>query len=193
MRKEQLVKVGVVGVDSGQVIICDPCYIGSEWRIAPVDESVVPSRVYKDKKTGKTYAFKGDVGAGIKVDVKFDNYDSPLKDYKGKTPNKVRKAGLWKAVEPDPKHDKRGEFSYPGVCHTTLTPAGFGQLMYKMGHAGAGIASRTMCGDGCFPVFAEVDNEGAVKRLIIDFQVCDYKNDIQAAEYEQIRKDGYSN
>jgi len=24
-------KIGVVGVDSGQVVICDPCYIDSEW------------------------------------------------------------------------------------------------------------------------------------------------------------------
>ena len=24
-------KIGVVGVDSGQLMVCDPCYIDSEW------------------------------------------------------------------------------------------------------------------------------------------------------------------
>jgi hypothetical protein len=29
---EKWKKIGVVGVDSGQLMICDPCYIGSEWK-----------------------------------------------------------------------------------------------------------------------------------------------------------------
>jgi len=29
--KEEKIKLGVVGVDSGQLLITDPCYIDSEW------------------------------------------------------------------------------------------------------------------------------------------------------------------
>ena len=30
--EEEIVELGVVGVDSGQLLICDPCYIDSEWK-----------------------------------------------------------------------------------------------------------------------------------------------------------------
>lgn len=33
-------KIGVVGVDSGQLMICDPCYIDSEWKKEEFDDSV---------------------------------------------------------------------------------------------------------------------------------------------------------
>lgn len=29
--KQKRIKIGVVAVDSGQLMICDPCYIDSEW------------------------------------------------------------------------------------------------------------------------------------------------------------------
>ena len=35
--KDKWVKIGVCGVDSGQVVICDPCYIGSEWKGSDYD------------------------------------------------------------------------------------------------------------------------------------------------------------
>lgn len=28
----KFVRIGKVGVDSGQLMVCDPCYIGSEWK-----------------------------------------------------------------------------------------------------------------------------------------------------------------
>jgi hypothetical protein len=30
--EDRWVKLGVVGVDSGQLMVCDPCYIDGEWR-----------------------------------------------------------------------------------------------------------------------------------------------------------------
>lgn len=30
--KTRIVRLGEVGVDSGQLMICDPCYIDSEWK-----------------------------------------------------------------------------------------------------------------------------------------------------------------
>lgn len=102
------VKIGVVGVDSGQVLICDPCYIDSEWQ----------KREFTDD-------------AGV-----------------------------------------IGEFSYNGACKATLseiTP-GSGQLHYRLGHAGAGVASRTGWGDGEYPVYANIDDKtGRVRSLTIKF------------------------
>lgn len=37
--KEEIKQIGVVGVDSGQVVICDPCYIDSEWENEDVEFS----------------------------------------------------------------------------------------------------------------------------------------------------------
>ena len=36
-------KIGVVGVDSGQLMICDPCYIDSEWKKEEFDSAKKPS------------------------------------------------------------------------------------------------------------------------------------------------------
>jgi len=32
MKKDKWIKLGVAGVDSGQLLITDPCYINSEWK-----------------------------------------------------------------------------------------------------------------------------------------------------------------
>ncbi len=42
------------------------------------------------------------------------------------------------------------------------------QYKFKMGHAGLGILVSTGWGDGCYPVFAEIE-QGRVKRVTIDF------------------------
>jgi hypothetical protein len=180
----KIVKVGVVGVDSGQIMIADPCYLDSEWKKDGDDVSCVPPQIYRDKTTGKTYAYAGfPVPEGMKVDVKFADWMSPLEDYQGATPNTVREAGSWEKVEIPEEHNLAGKFCYSGICYTTLQNPGFGQLNYEMGHAGAGVASRTLIGDGCYPVFAKLDDDGGVEGLAIDFRVADYDG---AIEYEEI-------
>ena len=41
--KEERIKLGVVGVDSGQLLISDPCYIDSQWQNEEFDEKKVKS------------------------------------------------------------------------------------------------------------------------------------------------------
>ena len=187
----RLKKVGVVGVDSGQVMICDPCYIENEWQ-GDGDGSITPPEVWEDKETSKRYAHGMLVSPAIckimGVDTVFDNWESKLDDYDGKTPNQVRK-DHWTLVDVPEDLNRSGEFSYAGVCHTTLRGDGFGQLKYKMGHDGAGIASRTLIGDGCYPVFARVTDDGQVEGLAIDFRVADYDNDINPEDVAQILQD----
>ena len=50
MKKKLL---GHVGVDSGQLLITDPCYIDSSWE----KENCIDTRIYKHKKTKKLFKY----------------------------------------------------------------------------------------------------------------------------------------
>jgi len=96
------VKLGKCGVDSGQVLIIDPCYINTEW----------------EKETGK-----GRFGGG----------------------------------------------TYEKCCKLTLSKKSGGQLKYKRGHAGLGVVASTGYGDGTYPVYGTINEEGRVTELRIVF------------------------
>jgi len=146
------IQIGEVGVDSGQVMICDPCYIDSEWK----DDKGEDIRRYRDTATGKIYQFQKD----------FENFESEMADYDGETPNSLRERKVWERIP----NDEIGEFSYAGCSSRTLGKRGFGQLNYKMGHAGAGVVSRTHGGDGTYPVFAHFkEGETSPHKLTIEF------------------------
>lgn len=38
--KSETIKLGVVGVDSGQLVICDPCYIEDEFQHTPMSKTL---------------------------------------------------------------------------------------------------------------------------------------------------------
>jgi len=62
------------------------------------------------------------------------------------------------------KHvDKAGEYSYLGACGTTLTK-GYGEL-----GNGRSVAFSTGYGDGLYPVYAEINEDGRVARVVIEF------------------------
>lgn len=144
------VKVGVVGVDSGQVIICDPCYIDSQWDKA---DDFKDTRRYKDKK-GKVYEYGKD----------FKHFEVVL--FNDKTVNELVESKELIEIPNEVSH----KFSYGGACSQTLGKNGFGQLNYELGHAGAGVVSRTAFGDGTYPVYAEVEKDGTVNSLTIEFR-----------------------
>jgi hypothetical protein len=182
-------KVGVVGVDSGQVMICDPCYINSEWD--DDDSPPIPTpKIYRDKETGKTYAYAGFLDPEKhSVDVAFDSWDQQLDDYDGLRPNSLLADGRWEEVDVDVDEELQGVFSYPGVCKTTISKHGFGQLKYKAGHAGVGVASRTLIGDGCYPVFAQLSDDGRPEKLVVDFRVSDYDRNLKPEDIADILSD----
>ncbi len=91
--------IGHVGVDSGQVMITDPCYL-SDWK-----------------------------------NDEFDSSDAPL------------------------------NYSYSGACAATLGENGGTEI----GSGTQGVASRTAHGDGCFPVFQIIGDDGTVEGLFVDF------------------------
>jgi hypothetical protein len=103
--KEEKIKLGVVGVDSGQLIICDPGYIDSEW----------------------------------KKEEFIQNKEGNIK----------------------PKHP----FSYNAACSKTIEGLG-GQLNFKMGHAGVGVAFSSGFGDGVYDVIATISDEGKSGKIV---------------------------
>ena len=66
--------------------------------------------------------------------------------------------------EPFDSYDKHeGEYGYLGACEATLGK-GFGQL----GGASA-VAFSTGYGDGLYPVYAQINDDGRVAVVVIDF------------------------
>lgn len=149
-----LVPLGIVGVDSGQVMICDPCYIPSQWK----DKEFEDVRPYINVETKEVLSYPTD----------FPNFEAIIPKYE-KNMNRLVREGIFIKKEQD-EEEIDNSFSYNGCCKQTLeNESGGGQLVYEMGHAGAGVASRTRHGDGSYEVYAVKDEDGNTKQLIIDF------------------------
>lgn len=69
----------------------------------------------------------------------------------------------WANGTPFDHEQHAGEYSYLGACGVTIKE-GFGQL----GNASA-VAFSTGYGDGLYPVYAKLNSEGRVARVVIDF------------------------
>ncbi|MBW3011274.1 DUF4241 domain-containing protein [Candidatus Woesearchaeota archaeon] len=146
MAKEDRIRLGVVGVDSGQLMIVDPGYLG-DWK----DDDFVSTETFRDTETGKE----------IK---RPSNWQKEYRD--GMTYNEAMEKGLIESVP----GEKSGEFSYNGVCQNTIDAeykkADEGQINYKLGHAGLAVAFRSGLGDGCYEVWGTVkDLDGWGRRI----------------------------
>lgn len=144
--------IGSAAVDSGQLMICDPCYIDSQW----VNEDFEDVRIYKHKETGKTLQYR----------VDFENFATVIPEY-GKDMNALIDSGEWEK-QPMPKPDNG--FSYNACCKATLeTEERAGRLKFKLGHDGAGVVFSTAWGDGYYPVFKIYEN-GEFVGVTVKFQ-----------------------
>jgi hypothetical protein len=144
--------IGHVGVDSGQLLLCDPCYIESEWE----KEEFADIRVYEHKVTKDRLTFGKD----------FPHYEYPIDRYDGKTMNELIETLEWIDIDrPTSLHS----FSYNACANATLSSEGHGQLNYKMGHPGVGVAFRTAFGDGVYPVYAKYTDDGTLKSVEVVF------------------------
>jgi hypothetical protein len=145
--------IGHVGVDSGQLLLCDPCYIDSEWR----QEDFQDIRIYQHSKTKDILQYR----------VDFRNYEDVIPKYK-KTMNELLATKEW--VELETHRASTHPFSYNACSQATLSNRGHGQLNFNMGHAGAGVAFRTAFGDGMYPVVAHYLDDGTLKSVEVIFQ-----------------------
>jgi len=93
MTKQTITKqIGIVGVDSGQILICDPCYIDSEWEHLKneVDSNEIFDPAHKGKfnyggccqatmKEGGQLNYNlGHAGAGVAVPSGFGDGGYPV-------------------------------------------------------------------------------------------------------------------
>ncbi len=143
--------IGYVGVDSGQLMMCDPCYIDGEWKQKEFEDI----RIHKHKTTGDKLQYR----------VDFENYEQVIPRY-SKTMNELNATGEWEDVVDE---GNTGEFSYDGCCKATLSKQQHGQLNYKLGHPGVAVAFRTAWGDGTYPVYAIYDKSGTLKKVEVHF------------------------
>lgn len=154
--KTRVVKLGEVGVDSAQLMICDPCYINSEWQQEPETKySNHAHEIYKHKD-GSLWQFCYEKEPFEGANKFPGSYQEVIPKY-GKSPNQLIASGEFTVTDIDPTpHIQKGRFSYEGICKTTLSNLQGGQLNYKLGHPGVAVAFRTGFGDGVYPVYAEI-------------------------------------
>ena len=146
MKKYKEIEIGVVGVDSGQIVVCDPAYIDSEW----VNEDLSPTPSIIQFPDGKTEKVISCSPRWFELIDRINNNELKV----------IKDMGFEKA---------KSNFSYPACVEQTLKKD-YGQLNFKHGHAGVGVVTSSGFGDGCYPVIAKIDiKENRVKEIKIIF------------------------
>ena len=149
IKKEGWKKIGIVGVDSGQLLLTDPCYIDSQWE-------------EEDFEDNTDYIFVFPDGKEEKVKHCSDRWFE-LIERANKGEIKLREERHSTAKYP---------FSYNACCQETMSK-GFGQLLYKMGHEGVGVVFNSGIGDGAYPVYAFFQNIGTKDKP--DFRIAELR------------------
>lgn len=145
----EVVKLGEVGVDSSQLLITDPCYLESEWTPAALEGK----EIYIDSLQNAVY----------QADKDFQSYEEALPEH-GKTVRELVDSGI--LVKRRLEDSELSQYSYEGVCKATLG-AGYGELAYRRGHKGAGVAFSTAFGDGLYPIYGE-KHDGRIVRVYVN-------------------------
>lgn len=124
-------KIGKVGVDSGQLLVCDPSYIGSQWEdeeFESPDEYVV----FPDGKKEKI----------IRCSKRWFELIDDIN------------LGKLKLIESKKTKKAKHNFSYNACAKNTLEKS-YGQLNFKLGHPGVGVVFSSGLGDGSYEVWAD--------------------------------------
>jgi hypothetical protein len=142
--------LGVINVDSGQLIIGDPCYLG-RWK----DNDFKYKSGVRNKNTGDEVIYRKDVYG----------WDLPIERLGGVTMNDLKQDKDWETFCDYPD---KGEYSYSGACGMTCAN-GHGIIGDAMA-----FAVRTLHGDGGYSVDGVLDARGRVKRIVIEFDEPEY-------------------
>jgi len=143
MNKELL---GHVGVDSGQLMVTDPCYLKQ-----------FDNNEYNPKRR---YVNKTNPNEIVIWPQDFFNYeDDMIKDY-NKNMNTLINEGVFVQLKDD-KIDS--SYSYVGCCHQTCKTDKQGGVLAS----GLGVAFTSGWGDGSYPVYAYYDTSGRISKIEI--------------------------
>jgi hypothetical protein len=138
--------VGYAYVDSGQIMLGDPCYL-RDW----AGHEFTDVREYRctDEDDDTVLEYHRDFPQG---------YDWVIPKY-GLNMNDLRAAGRFDEV----KHPPSGEYSYDGACQATIG-GDYGVL-----GGGKAVAVRAGYGDGSYPVHVTRNEEGRIATATITF------------------------
>ena len=144
-------KIGSVAVDSGQIMVGDPCYLrdfkSDEFR---------SKRIYvKSRESDDGIKLLDDK---LEYGIDFNHYEEVIERY-GKTMNELNSTGEWELVQYKPS----GDYSYNGACQATCSPSQAGQL-----GDGLAVVATSGFGDGFYPVHATF-LDGRVQSITVTF------------------------
>lgn len=142
--KEGEILIGYVGVDSGQLMVCDPTYIDQEWQEEEVE--LKEAVTFQDGTKEKI----------VRCSKRWFELVKDINDGKIKLETKIT-----------PKNN----FSYNACCEKTLLCGGHGQLNYEMGHAGVAVVFSSGIGDGYYPVYAKIVDLGELGQRIGEVRI----------------------
>ena len=151
-------KIGEVGVDSGMLMITDPCYV-SNFK----DDRAPNRNIVVDTVTGIKWQFcyGGEPDAGCSRMP--GTYDGILPGT-NMTFNAALAAGRLREL---PKPDPDNEYSYRGCCDITCSQPYAGGLKFAMGHMGQGVVFSSGYGDGVYEVWGRKNAEGRIAEVRI--------------------------
>tara|TARA_R110002020_G_scaffold64790_2_gene171608 strand:+ start:325 stop:765 length:441 start_codon:yes stop_codon:yes gene_type:complete len=136
--------IGSFGVDSGQVLIGDPCYLDKF-----INDDSKLTRRYQHTTTNKILTQPTD----------FFNYEEYKED--GLSMNEMIHNGIYKKLPPE----VNPTYSYSGACSVTCnSKESAGELAN-----GLAVVSSTGYGDGCYPVYATENEDGYIVKIEILF------------------------
>ena len=164
------VKIGECGVDSGQLMIMDPCYVASEW-LGRNDAKDVECRFWGRDHEEMAEVLKADGMTVEKVEephvwrVSQDGWSPSDIQTRIRNHSGDKESGLWVVT------DVRRESTYDKCCDLTTGRNQGGQLHYKRGHAGMGVVSRTGFGDGVYDVFTHIVDFGDLGERVAKLEV----------------------
>lgn len=176
--KIERIKIGEVGVDSGQLMICDPCYIDITWKKETRTNTADHAHeIYRHTETGTLWQFTYDKPPQEGVNMIPGNYSKIIPQF-GKSANDLRESGEFEKTDMDPRpHITPDEFSYRGVCKAMMNDN------YASIQDGVAAVFSSGFGDGRYAVYAEIaDYDGwgkRVKRVTIEL-ITDEEDDDEA-------------
>lgn len=151
----EIIKIGEVGVDTGQLVICDPDYIDTQWKkpdSQPLQDHAHP--IFRHPASGTLWQFTFNQKPREGINAFPGSYQEVIPQF-GQSPNDLIAAGAFVESDVDPMpHIPKAEFSYRGICKGNNQL--FCQLNYDNGVPGVGVAFTTGFGDGGYDVYAEI-------------------------------------
>ena len=145
--EKKTIQIGVVAVDSGKLMICDPLYL-RDWK----NNNYNTIREFKDIYSDKIFTYKKD----------FNDFSDILLENKS-VKQLISENRL---IEIEQTFDEQ-EFSYNSLCNMVNNNE-FARFNFPNGKEGLALAFLSGAGDGIYPVYAETQND-EIKKVWIDF------------------------